>query len=629
MTLLSLLTAPDVYAQRRGSKIVNDSVQSVYGPKTTRWITEKEIFYNRPYYHVLDTSIHNYHRWTYVQRFENRYKDLGVVGTALSQVYPVASGNIGAWSGYTAYEPYFQTENVRFFDTKSPYSRMHLIWGGNGRALSRIEYSRNVNSRWNFGFDYRPLLVDKQIQRTRKGDRQTVSHYYDFYTSYKSKDSRYLLLASFRRIMHRVKENGGVAGVQNFQGWFSVNARPTLAGAETREFRRQYHLYQQYELVKGLQVYNQTDQQSQNNMFNHDQTSSPGSNDPSTYFDHYESGFGIANPRKASDNLGLSVLANEAGLKTTLFRHMFLNGYYRIRGFRFSNPIMNFDSLGVRHVSGTEHYLGGRMELKLDTATRVSSEAETMLEGYYQIHGKLESKWLEGEILSSQSKPGFQFNAYRGSHDLWVNDFGAVRMNQISAKAHLPLSFLSLKAGVNYTRLGNYIFFRKGDYNQEQSVLPFQSGGVQEMLNPEISLKGVLAKRFFIEANVIRNQFIQNSDDALRIPDWFVNSSMYFEGFLFKKSLQAQIGVDMHWQSAYQALGYDLAIQQFYTQDTFTTPSYFLTDVFLNGRIKTGRFFVKYHNVLQLITLTGYLPTPRYPGQRNVLDFGFELNLFD
>ena len=104
---------------------------------------------------------------------------------------------------------------------------------------------------------------------------------------------------------------------------------------------------------------------------------------------------------------------------------------------------------------------------------------------------------------------------------------------------------------------------------------------------------------------------------------------MTFENSLFNNHLDVQIGVDFHWKSSYFDLAYDPAIQQFYTQEDVSTPSFPLTDIFFNGRMKRGRFFIKYNNIVQAFTKSGYLPTPVYPGQRNILDFGFELLLFD
>lgn len=105
---------------RVGSRIIDDSTKNIYGPKTARWITEEDIFRDKLIFQPIDTSITNYHRWVYTQKFNNTYKDLGFVGTALNSIFPVDPTNIGVSTGYLAYEPYYKSEEVRYFDTKSP-----------------------------------------------------------------------------------------------------------------------------------------------------------------------------------------------------------------------------------------------------------------------------------------------------------------------------------------------------------------------------------------------------------------------------------------------------------------------------------------------------------------------------
>jgi len=139
LCFLAVFVAFSVKAQRQktddsgprmGSTIVNDSLQNVYGPHTSMWTTEQELFTNRPNYRPLDTAVNNYHRWTYVQRLNYEYKDLGVVGTALSPIFPHAPSSIGAWSGFDSFEQYYNSEEPHYFNTRSPYTRMYVIWGG-------------------------------------------------------------------------------------------------------------------------------------------------------------------------------------------------------------------------------------------------------------------------------------------------------------------------------------------------------------------------------------------------------------------------------------------------------------------------------------------------------------------
>ncbi len=136
-------------------------------------------------------------------------------------------------------------------------------------------------------------------------------------------------------------------------------------------------------------------------------------------------------------------------------------------------------------------------------------------------------------------------------------------------------------------------------------------------------------KKIHLRPQVIYTLLLNNDDQALSIPTWFTNVQLSYEGYLFKGALQVQTGIEMHAKSNYKALGYAPAIQQYYLQDSFTNPSFWTTDLFLNGRIKRGRLYVKYINLLQQFTNQGYLPTPGYPNVRNTIDFGFELILFD
>jgi hypothetical protein len=133
----------------------------------------------------------------------------------------------------------------------------------------------------------------------------------------------------------------------------------------------------------------------------------------------------------------------------------------------------------------------------------------------------------------------------------------------------------------------------------------------------------------YLRPQVIYSTFLVNDDNALRVPELFVNTQLAYENQWFNNNLEVQIGIDFHWKSTYYDFGYDPAMQQYYAQDEVKSPAFPLTDIFLNGKMKRGRFFFKYSNLVQAFTQEGYLSTPVYPGQRNIFDFGFELLLFD
>ena len=186
-----------------------------------------------------------------------------------------------------------------------------------------------------------------------------------------------------------------------------------------------------------------------------------------------------------------------------------------------------------------------------------------------------------------------------------------------------------ISPGARYTALANYIYYRENKVAGEQTVLPVQSSGNQTAFSPEVRMSLRFFKHFYLRPQVIYTTFIRNDDGALSIPKWFANVQLAYENQLFKGNMLTQMGFDMYYRSSYNAMNYDPAIQQYYIQNGFVNESFPLVDFFFNGKFKRGRFFFKYHNLVQAFTGKGYLITPNYPGQKNIMDFGFDLILFD
>ena len=607
--------------RRTGSQIVDDTTKNVYGPKTTLWTTEENIFFNKKTYNALDTTITNYHRWTYIQRLNNFYKDLGNVGTALSPIFPTFSSTIGVTSGFNSYNLYYETEEPKYFDTKSPYSRMFIVWGGNGRAMTRIEFSRNINSRWNFGFNYRPLLVDRQLLR-QKGERQTISHYYDLYTTYKSKSDKYSLLLNYRRIRHRVAESGGadVAPDEPFIKYFSPQTGQKLVATGTEDLRNNIHLLHQYQLAKPFQIYHMVDLGKQINKFTNIK-----SQDPKDFYDSVA----VTSADTISDKTTLKIFQNEVGIKGNA-AFLFYNFYYKNRSYRYTNQKLEIDELTFKPVA-VEHYVGGRIAFEIDSLTELSGNAEYLLDGNYRVEGQFKTPWLDASAKSLLVKPGLMQNSYSGGHDYWNNSFSNIFINQVQGFLKANLGPIMISPGATFSTYKNYVFFREIEPTSPstQRVLPFQSSGSQSIFSPELRMTLQFLKHMYFRPQVIYTKFLQNDDEAFRIPQLFANAQLAYEGKIFKGNLAVQIGLDAHWKSAYRAMGYDPAIQQFYNQNITTVPSFLLADVFFVGKFRRGMFFVKYNNLVQRFTQSGYLPTPGYPGQRNIMDFGFDLLLFD
>ena len=644
IVVLMLFNAAWVQAQeipgRRGSRVIDDTTKQVYGPNTSRYYSEEGVFFNRPVLHSIDTIINNFHRFSsYVRKNNNLYQDLGNIGTSIRPLYYQTPGLIGATTGFNSYDLYWDTETIRYFDTKSPFTNMQLVLGGKGRSLTRATFSRNISPRWNFGFTYRGLFVDKQIQRQGKNDRITRSNYYDGYTAFQSKDSTYRLFVNFRRMFHRVNEFGGVnvdsLDPMGIKAYFDVDAIPWLTTASTEDLRTNFHIFHQYSLGSGLQFYHTFDRYKQKNKF-----LDVRNEQQNLFYDWID----IGDPDSVEDATTIRTVRNEAGIKGNLLK-LFYNGFVAVRHYHMKYNHLPTDTLNLSRYpdeKGNELYLGGRMSLALDSLVEVNGLAEIILPdgsgqaGNYRVEGSIRSKWFSASLKQIVYMPSYLTQAYRGRHDYWDNraegssGFDNIESTQLGGYLHYKNSVLNLSPGLNLTRLRNYVYFDKvSNVETEQQVLPVQSEGNQILAAPELRLALTFFRHITLSNQTIYTIFLENAGDAIRLPEIFANTQLSYSNIFFNSNLDMHAGVDLHWKSTYYAKGYDPAIQQFYNQDDFESPAFPLVDLFFNAKIKRARIFFKYHNLIQLFTKEGYFPTPYYPGQRNVFDFGFDWSFYD
>ncbi|MDH4059121.1 MAG: putative porin, partial [Cyclobacteriaceae bacterium] len=445
---------------------------------------------------------------------------------------------------------------------------------------------------------------------------------YDLFASYNTKDSSYVALASFRRMYHRVFEYGGVKVDDNLDfslgELFQENAQPWLTEAESNDLRRNYQLFHQYKVGEALQVYHQLESDRTRNRFYDDYGSEPYKE----FFDAV-----VVDSTLTRDEVKFNTIRNEVGVKGNLLK-LFYNGYVTWRNFNMQYKYFTDDDLTLE-TTGNEFYVGGRIALQLDSLVEVMGHLETMLDDRYKVSGEIKTKWFYASVKRTVSSPTFLQQAYRGSHDEWINSFSPVEASELKGHLIYKSKWLGLYPGIRFSTFRNYVFFKLGDYGIDQTVLPAQSSGYQTLASPELALSIKPFKNTTLSAKGVYTEILENADDAIQVPELFVNTQLAYANILFGGNFDFQIGVDVHWKSSYYAYGYDPAIQQYYTQLDHKTPDFPLMDIFLNAKIIRGRIFLKYNNIMKVFSKSGNVPTPFYPGVVNVFDFGFDWSFFD
>ncbi|MDN5200397.1 hypothetical protein QQ008_03470 [Fulvivirgaceae bacterium BMA10] len=584
--------------------------ESVYGPNTTHFVLEKDVKYNLPKYYSLDTLPDNFQRFNFVDRNNYMMQDLGNMGTAIRPIFYEIPKVIGQTSGFYVYDLYFRDpDEIKYFDTKSPFSSIRIVFGGEGRSLVEVPYSRNINPNWNIGFDVTAINTDKQINSSGEGDRNVVSYAYDFYTRFRTKDQKYQLLANFSRLSHRVVESGGIVPPEidpssNLFG-YNTDAKIWLQNAQSEQVLQSYHIYHQYKFSDKIQFYHTLDRSNSLHRFTDTELSSE-----SSFFDQF-----LISTSETQDKSKFRVFENEVGFKGDV-ENIFYSFYVKRRSVKFIHKYL--DPIGFNH----EDYGGFNIRYKLLDSTNFKFAGEYLLGGNYRVSASLEHQKFGVSAASAKYLPSFLSQQYFGNHYEWNNNFSSSLANQLKAFLKFDLGTLSLRPNVALSTVDKHIYFN-------QQKLPEQASGSASIISPGLDIHYNFLKNLHLKTNFVYTKLSGNAADKFRIPEIFVNTKFYYENNLFKKVMLAQFGLDIHWQSNYFAMDYDPITQQFFLQDTFEVSSYPLIDLYMSFKVKRFRGFLKMTNVGQGLTADGYFTTPYYTGQPRTFDFGINWLFFD
>ena len=627
---------------------LDDSTKVVYGPTSTKYFLEEDVFNNRKRLYTIDTTMDGIHNYNFVQRNRNLYTDLGNMGTAIRPIFYKAPEQIGTLLGYDAFLLYtFKPAQVRYFNTKSPFSNIIYVPGGNDQDLLQFELSRNIDSLWNIGINVQRISSNKQlIDRTATADNTAISHW-DFmvHSNYQTKNKKYSLLAYFNLSDHNSNDQGGVVqenyttdegGTQitklrTLQEMLSFGGnRPKLTNASTRDKSYNLHVYHEYAGYKAFQIYQVIDFQTRKVQFKDADFRTGWQNGFYPYaFPNATSVKGVKFPTDTltSKTLILDSLYNESNY--TNLEHKtgikgFFNGFnyrlhFRQRFFSYKNPLNSSYS----KINENENFLGLWLNQYFKDSTRFFAEVEYLLgKSDIKINGEFQGKWLNiGGDFKSASPTLVQQLTYNNSLR-WKNPTTSllnVKSINIFAYSSLKIKQLVLRPSLDLTKISSYIYY------DTLSVVQQSSNDI-EILRAGLGFD--FRKGHFSTTNQLFVTTKADENNLIRLPNLFINTRFAYD-LLFKKKLFIQTGVELHYKSGYYADAYMPAIQQFHLQDKQEVLGYLQADVFADLRINRVRLFVKFAHVNQGIFNGGYYASPGFAGMGRTFEFGVHWLLFD
>ncbi|WP_345246513.1 putative porin [Nibrella saemangeumensis] len=607
---------------------IDDSTKVIYGPTTTRFFLESDVFNNRRTLYTIDTLLDGVHMYNFVQRNENLYQDLGSLGTPMRPVFYLPPAQIGAQTGYSVYSPYaYQTQQVRYYDTKSPFTNMYLVLGGRNQNLLNFDLAQNITPRWNVGINVQRFTSQKQFGTSGSSDPQRLLvENWGFlgHTNYRSKNEKYTLLLHFNHMNHEMADQGGLldgiqlVGDDTIQVQYDYEGRARLNQAGTRELRNDWHLYHQYVLDQGLQVYHRLDYRRHINGFTDEDISTDLPLSAAEGIRPFYPSI-LYDSTKTIQDVRYRLVDNNFGLKG-IYRGFNYRAYYRQRFYRqngrYNDSPTTFNTYRTQRL---ENFVGLWLGYYFpDSTSRITAEAEYLLGRDFRLEGQLESRWFTAGYRSIFSSPTLIQERFQSNNFFWRNNFGLQGTNHAYGMLNLRLKKWRFQPALDYFLLNNYIYF-------DTHAAPRQFTGAFSVLRTGLGAQYRTGK---FQALSQAYYTLVSRGDLLRAPKFFLNARIAYD-FLYAKVLFIQTGVELHYKSRYFADAYMPVSQQFHLQNDQQVEGYLLADVFANLRINRVRLFVKMSHANQGLFVPGYYVAPGYLQMRRTFGFGVHWYLFD
>jgi hypothetical protein len=595
--------------------VIRDTVKNNYDAKTTRFTYERNFKYNDLIFYNPDTIPDDLHQFTDLERNNNFIQNLGGLGTAFRPLFYEPRQTIGRTSGYHAYDEfYIGPDDIRYFDTRSPYTDITAIFGGGGRAVTDVLFTFNDSTQFNLGFSYRGIRADKQLSFLTRGDRSVESTNWNIFGFLRPKKlPRYLLLFNMTQMKHVAAEQGGIVDAITMPDVDSlfyeyIDEDVALDEAESYDKRGGLHIYQQYDLDSVLQVYHSATLFDQ--ILRYNDSYSLSTSDSLFYSRDDDETSGIIEDRTA-----FRELINEFGLKgyTKKFAYTL---FYRNRSLRYDNLL----SGEVRKDS--ESYVGGTLRQNITPKIFLTASGEYLLGGNYRVSGDFKSDFFTARFTRAKARPSYLSEFYTGEQRSWGNTFNDEVSDNLFGEIKLNSKRVSFRPFLRFNRITDHIY-----YGTDR--LPTQASSDIVLFSPGINFDYLLAEKWTWKSSAAYSTVSGGSADVYRIPELMVNAQLAHKNILFDGKMIIQTGMDIHYRTAYDAYAYEPTVQQFYLQNEFTNDAFVKIDLFLNFKVQNFIFFVKSGYFNQGLIGDGYFLTPYFTGTRQTLDIGARWSFYD
>jgi hypothetical protein len=495
------------------------------------------------------------------------------------------------------FQNYFYTpSNLKFYNTRIPYTDLFAVFGSKKEQFFKMALSYNIKKNWNVTVNF------SRIKSIGFYEHQKADHTFLAVSSnYKTLNNRYMLLASaaFNKIKNEV--NGGMEK-DSISGAYNE----LLASARNSESNVNVFLKQYINLGQRMNDTSPIIPTSRFILTSVMDQLGTKYVDPDPNEGHYEHYYYA---RNTNDTSTVFKLENELAWK------------------RVDNLKRGFtDAIGFG--ASVKHQFVHVQQRKMDTSLSnfsVGAELSNLfsknkcwwkLNGNYAVQGYNKNDYAYALVVTkafrdsltrftihlktTEHVPDFMYNEYASNHFKWSNHFEKVK--EQTAGANFLMDKYDLALGIDFTAYTNVLYF-------DTAAIARQYEGTVQVLS--VVLKKNISFHNWHLNNKITYQHVPDSS-VIRVPQFILQHSLYYENDVFKNALRLQIGFAVFYNTAFYSNAFMPVTNQFYMQNKSKYGDYPIIDFFLNAKIKVVNIFFKIDHLNSGFMGTDYMLTPNY-----------------
>jgi hypothetical protein len=620
----------------------NDSLKILSNDKkpTVRYFNQNQFEYSDSVVY-LENSLYDFSK--YIPK--NNLGNNGLPFTDL--IYPLSNidylGFNYSKNNYKSY--FFSPQNLKFYNTRTPFTDLFYVIGSKREQVFRVAFSYNVKKNWNLTANFNRTRSEGFYSRQNTND-----NYIALSSNYKSENNRYYLLTSVIFNSAKNAENGGIVSDTFLTS--DIKDKKVIAinlsSAKRTNTNRIVCLKHYFNLGDKLQDSLKSIAPKsrillttlyEDNILTYEDDKPWSGYYKKIYFDSTRTFDSICN-RKIENELSWkrvnsnnhNSLGDVIGVGFNI-KHQLIK--IEQREF-FKVPDVNI-SIPMGLVNTTQQKIDTTLNNIIMGAELFNTYSNNQfwwnVSGKYGLSGYNKEDHYLGFIAKKITKdsafqfglkledklqaPDFIYNHYLSNHFVWENNFDKMRESRATFQFFM----------------NRYKLIFNASYSNYSNVLYFNDSALARQTKGSTPVASFFLKKDFILYNwhlnnTINYQYVSNSS-VIRLPEFVLNHSLYYESDVFKHAMRLQIGASVFYTSAYYANAYMPATAQFYLQDKKKYGNYPFIDFFICAKIRTARIFFKIDHLNSGLMGYNYMIVPNYPINDRAFKFGVSWMFFD